>query len=87
MIMSTMPTISASGMSPFATPVELSEAQPTQRAGTIAIFTKQLRALVAWRLEQRAIAQLQRLDDRMLHDIGLTRSEIAHVVRFDRLRD
>jgi len=31
--------------------------------------------------EQRAIDQLQRMDDRMLSDIGLTRGEIPHAVR------
>jgi uncharacterized protein YjiS (DUF1127 family) len=31
--------------------------------------------------EQRAIAEMHRLDDRMLRDIGYSRSEISSVVR------
>ena len=34
-------------------------------------------AYITWRMENIAIAQLQTMSDRELHDIGLTRSDIA----------
>jgi len=43
------------------------------------------RWLAAYRMrqtEQRAIAQLSAMSDRLLRDIGLTRSEIASAVRY-----
>lgn len=48
-----------------------------------------LRALLARRRESRAIAHLESLNDHHLRDIGITRSEVALVVRgadIDRLR-
>jgi uncharacterized protein YjiS (DUF1127 family) len=36
-----------------------------------------------WRL-RRAVVDLQSMPDRMLRDIGLTREEIGHAVRFGR---
>ena len=39
-----------------------------------------LRAIWQWRQHQRAIAQLRSLDDRMLKDIGIERSEIIAAV-------
>jgi uncharacterized protein YjiS (DUF1127 family) len=35
----------------------------------------------------RAVAELANLDDRMLRDIGVSRSEIPHVVRYGRSVD
>jgi uncharacterized protein YjiS (DUF1127 family) len=37
-----------------------------------------------WRTYRRDVARLQAMDARMLRDIGLTRSEIGHAVRFGR---
>ena len=37
-------------------------------------------ALVAWRLERKAIRHLDHVDDRMLADIGITRAEIRRAV-------
>ena len=37
-------------------------------------------AYMTWRIEQAAIQQLERMSDRALTDIGLTRSEITHAV-------
>ena len=37
--------------------------------------------LAASRRKQEAIAELERLDDRMLQDIGITRTEIPMIVR------
>ena len=41
---------------------------------TVAAWLRSLR-------EQKVIDQLQRMDDRMLADIGMTRGEIPHAVR------
>jgi uncharacterized protein YjiS (DUF1127 family) len=41
-------------------------------------------AWIAWRIQRYDAARLYAMDDRMLADIGLTRSEIGHVVRFGR---
>jgi uncharacterized protein YjiS (DUF1127 family) len=44
-----------------------------------------VRALVAaigdWWDERRAISQLREMDERMLHDMGISRSEIVTAVR------
>jgi len=42
-----------------------------------------LRAFLAWRIEQAAIAQLGMMSDRELKDIGLTRQQIIGAVRGD----
>jgi uncharacterized protein YjiS (DUF1127 family) len=39
---------------------------------------------LAWRNHRRDVAHLQTMSDRMLADIGLTRSEIGYAVRFGR---
>lgn len=44
-------------------------------------------AWIAWRVQRLDAARLYSMDDRMLADIGLTRTEIGHVVRFDRRGD
>lgn len=41
-------------------------------------------AFSKWLRYRRDVDALHRMDDRMLRDIGLTRSEISHVVRFGR---
>jgi uncharacterized protein YjiS (DUF1127 family) len=40
-----------------------------------------VRAVVLWFRRRAAVARLQRLDDRMLKDIGITRGEIDQAVR------
>src|SRR5262245_60984724 len=51
-----------------------------------ATLQRWLVAYMTWRLEREAIAQLGSLSDRTLKDMGLTRSEIARVVRGDEER-
>jgi uncharacterized protein YjiS (DUF1127 family) len=43
-----------------------------------------LRTLLAERAVRRAVAALGQVDDRMLSDIGLTRSDIAYAARHGR---
>jgi uncharacterized protein YjiS (DUF1127 family) len=71
----------------------LADAGPRQQPGSGLFST--LRSLatslgakvVAWQRYHRDIAELQRMDDRMLRDIGLTRFEIESAVRFGRRND
>lgn len=44
-------------------------------------------AWAAWRKMRRDMNLLYAMDDRMLADIGLSRSEIGYVVRIGRIRD
>jgi uncharacterized protein YjiS (DUF1127 family) len=44
-------------------------------------------AYVAWRVEQAAMHQLERMSDRDLRDMGLTRCEIPHAVTHGATRD
>ena len=41
----------------------------------------------AWHALRRDTIRLAEMDDRMLKDIGLTRHEVEHAVRFGRLGD
>ena len=49
------------------------------------LFNKLALRFADWRSRQRALAELNALDDRSLADIGLSRSEIPYV--FDRVGD
>jgi uncharacterized protein YjiS (DUF1127 family) len=49
-------------------------------ARTVGPFARLVRAVLRWRRRQREIAELARLDDATLADIGLHRSEIRSVV-------
>jgi uncharacterized protein YjiS (DUF1127 family) len=42
------------------------------------------RIMYDWWQLRRAVVELQNMPDRMLRDIGVTREEIGHVVRFGR---
>jgi uncharacterized protein YjiS (DUF1127 family) len=48
---------------------------------SLVILRRWWTAYIDWRMEQAAIAQLGRMNDRALKDIGVTRSEIPHRVR------
>ena len=37
--------------------------------------------IVQWQRQRRDILELQRMDDRLLADIGITRGEVEHMVR------
>ena len=56
--------------------------QLTGKAGTI--LSSWLVAAARWRRVRRAIQEVARLDDRMLKDIGIHRSEIERAVRCGR---
>jgi uncharacterized protein YjiS (DUF1127 family) len=56
--------------------------EPTRSAVSIASLIGQFRSRMRGRRERRlAIAELQALDDRSLRDIGISRSDIAYIVR------
>ena len=38
-------------------------------------------SIAEWQLAQKGVRQLERLDDRMLSDIGITRTEIYNAAR------
>ena len=56
-------------------------------AGLAAAFTSTVQKLRAHRSARQAVQQLSQLDDRMLKDIGLTRSEVAGVLDGPLYRD
>ena len=68
------------------------EAQAWDEAGHARAFGTALRskaaawmaAWKAWRACRRDMARLESMDERVLRDIGLTRSEIGSAVRFGR---
>lgn len=49
-----------------------------------AFATSAVTAVVTWQRYRRDVDELQRMDDRMLADIGLSRSDIERSVRFGR---
>ena len=46
------------------------------------LYESYVKAFRKWRSRRAAIAQLHALEDRLLHDIGIGRSEIESVVHF-----
>jgi uncharacterized protein YjiS (DUF1127 family) len=50
-------------------------------------FTLWWTAYSTWRIEQAAMQQLERMSDRDLRDMGLTRSDITHAVTHGAARD
>jgi len=57
-------------------------ARQIRAGGPLIVIGRWLAAYRTWRTEQIAIAQLHALSDRLLRDIGLTRSEIAGTVTY-----
>lgn len=61
-----------------------------RNSGFVASIVKAVRSLAAGIAERRRLArefdELQRMDDRMLADIGITRGEIDHVIQHGRQR-
>lgn len=45
------------------------------------------RAFARWRRRQRELAQLRALDDRTLHDLGMSRTDILYAFRHGRPAD
>ncbi|MGE0697934.1 MAG: DUF1127 domain-containing protein [Hyphomicrobiaceae bacterium] len=54
------------------------------RSRLATIVAAVIAACAAWRANRRDIAHLEAMDERMLRDIGLARSEIGRAVRFGR---
>ena len=50
-------------------------------ASSINAIKSAARALLQWQRQRRDILELQRMDDRLLADIGITRGEAEHMVR------
>ena len=59
--------------------IEAAGQRQRRKAGTI--LSSWLVAAARWRRVRRAIQEVARLDDRMLKDIGIHRSEIERAVR------
>jgi len=60
---------------------------PAAIASNPSIFKRLLASLRKAIIDRRAMNELYRLDDRMLADLGLTRSEIEYRVRGRQLAD
>jgi uncharacterized protein YjiS (DUF1127 family) len=56
-------------------------AGPSSRGGLLAALKRWWVAYMTWRIQQAAMLTLGSMSDRELKDIGLTRSDIAWVVR------
>ena len=50
-------------------------------ASSLSAITSVARAIVRWQRQRRDIMELQRMDDRLLADIGITRGEAEYMVR------
>ena len=72
-------TIEAAGQ---RQPPPLLSGQLAGKAGTI--LSSWLAAAARWHRVRRAVQEVARLDDRMLKDIGIHRSEIESAVRWGR---
>jgi len=59
-----------------------SRAKPIRLEPPLFLIRRWLAVYRTRQTEQRAIAQLNAMSDRLLRDIGLTRSEIASAVRY-----
>lgn len=54
-------------------------------AAVIAVMGRRLEKINHWRLVRRDIKQLMEFDDRELADIGLSRGQVLHAMRYGRL--
>jgi uncharacterized protein YjiS (DUF1127 family) len=54
-------------------------------AAVIAVVGRQLEQIKHWRVVRHDINRLMEFDDRELKDIGLSRGDIMHAVRYGRL--
>lgn len=59
------------------------EMEPT-RPSLIGKILTGYAAWIGWRAQRHALHRLESMDDRMLADIGVARTEIGHLVRFGR---
>ena len=50
-------------------------------AASLNVIKSVARALVQWQRQRRDVMELQRMDDRLLADIGITRGEAENMVR------
>jgi uncharacterized protein YjiS (DUF1127 family) len=64
---------------------ERSDSQPTRASGgLVAMVAGLVRRLQAERAARRATAQLESFDDRTLRDLGISRDQVWHAVRYGR---
>ncbi len=54
-------------------------AQPRQQAGLGAWLARQFAAVVAWRRQQVALAELELMSEHELSDIGLSRADLSRL--------